>query len=271
MGLGPGQWSFYVDGCISENDQKKYELFSIRSAEAERFASELSKQGYMYYLLLDLVESENIQEQDSIQYNDFLEKTRMLMQREALSQAKDDVLCLGEIGDCLKIAFISANDSVEVLKKFAETIRREELDRQFPLLKAREVAYFPRYTGLIGKILISSRYRENLKKIFCVTLNGAIDFNDYEVTRLFRFDHEIKTCKDIFRGNTVLSVWIEDQIINDMEWGVIPTIKITAESHDKKKEGMFGLMAYTGLEENSSRIIRNPEEYRIVNQNLFSK
>jgi hypothetical protein len=257
-----GQWRFHVDGCIPEQNQEKYKAFSGKSAEAKRFASKLSSQGYMYYLLLDLVESENLQEKDGFQYNDFLEKIRTLIQQEALSQAKDDVLCLGEIGDCLKLAFLSADDFIEVLEKFAETIRKEELDKQFPLLKAKEAAFFPRYDGLIGKITILPRYRTDLKKIFCVTLNGAIDFNDYEVTRLFRFDKEIKTCKEIFEGDTVLSVWTENQIFKDIGWEEMPTINVTVNSHGKDKDEIFGLMVYTGHEDNPYTVIDKPEKYK---------
>jgi len=254
-------WVFKVDGNISEKDQESFLTFSVGRADAERFASRLKDQGYMYYLLLDLAESENIQEQDDLQYNDFLKRIRILMERKAMSQAKDIVLCLGEIGDCLKLAFLSVDDTKTVLESFARIIREESWDRDFPLLGAREAKYFPRYDGIIGKIPISPQYKNDLKEIFCITLNGSVDFNDYELTKLFRFDNAIKTRKEIFEGNTVLSVWVQDKTFKDMGWDDIPAIEVTVTSHDKEKKDAFGLLAYTGLE-NDPVAIDNPAEYK---------
>ena len=254
-------WAFHVDGSISEKDQNMYRRISGGRRDAERFASRLKDQGYMFYLLLDLVESENIQEQDDIQYDGFLERIRVLMQQEAMSQVKDTVLCMGEIGDCLKLAFLSADDTKTVLESFAKIIRAESWEKNFPLLKAKEAKYFPRYDGIMGKIPISLRRKENTGKLFCMTLNGAVDFNDSELTRLFRFDSAIKTKKKLFDGNTVLSVWVQNQMFKDMGWDDMPVIEVTATSHGKEKEDTFGLLAYTGLE-NDPIAIENPKDYK---------
>lgn len=257
------QWAFHVDGCIIEKSQEEYKNYSVNIAEAGRFAIKLGKQGYMYYLLLDLAESENIQKQDSIKFNEFLETIRYLIQQEALSQAKDSVLCLGEIGDCLKIAFLSADDYMVVLEKFSETIRKESLDKRFPSLKPKEAYFFPRYDGIIGKIPIASRYRDNLKNIFCVTLSGALDFNDYELTKLFRFDNAIKTRKELFKsGNTILSVWTQEIIFKDISWSEMPTLSINATSHGEKKTDKFGLLVFTGLVDKPCIAVENPQKYK---------
>jgi len=253
-------WAFHVGGSLSAQEQDMYRKFSLGRGDAERFASRLKDQGYMFYLLLDLAESENIQERDDIQYDGFLEKIRTMMQQEAMSQARDPVLCLGEIGDCLKLAFISADDTKTVLEPFAKIIRTEPWEKHFPLLEAKEIKYFPRYDGIMGKIQISPRRKKGMENIFCITLNGAVDFNDSELTRLFRFDSAIKTRKEIFDGNTVLSVWVQDQMFKDMGWNDMPSIEITAKSHGKDKKDLFGLLAYTGLD-NDPTAIENPEEY----------
>jgi hypothetical protein len=256
-----GSWTFNLDGNIPDRDQKEFLKFSNGRFDSERFAARLNDQGHMYYLLLDLVESENIQEQDSPQYDKFLERIRVLMERMAMSQATDAVLCLGEIGDCLKLAFLSVDDTKTVLESFAKIIRAESWEKDFPSLKANEVKYFPRYDGIMGRITVTPRRKEELKNIFCITLNGAIDFNDYELTKLFRFDSEIKTRKEIFDGNTVLSVWVQDQMFKDMGWDEIPVIDVTATSHNKEKKDTFGLLAYTGLG-NDPTAIENPKEFK---------
>jgi hypothetical protein len=254
-------WTFNLDGNIPDRDQEAFLKFSNGRSDSERFAARLNDQGYMYYLLLDLAESENIQEQDSLQYDKFLERIRVLMERGAMSQASDAVLCLGETGDCLKLAFLSVDDTKTVLESFAKLIRAESWGKGFPLLEAVEAKYFPRYDGIMGKIKISPRRKEELKNIFCITLNGAVDFNDYELTKLFRFDSEIKTRKEIFDGNTVLSVWVQDQMFKDMGWDEIPSIDVTAPSHNKDKKDTFGLLAYTGLD-NDPTAIENPKEFK---------
>jgi hypothetical protein len=254
-------WVFHVNGDISDQDQETYRKFSAGRYDAERFAARLKEQGCMYYLLLDLVESENIQEQDDLQYNKFLERIRILIEQKAMSQAKDPILCFGEVGDCLKLAFISPNDPKTVLEAFSQIIRTEPWGRDFPLLKAEEAKYFPRYDGIIRKIPISPRRKEDMKNIFCITLNGAIDFNDYELTKLFRFDNAIKTRKEIFNGNTVLSVWVQDQTLKDMEWDETPITEAIATSHNKEKKEFFGLVAYTGFD-NNPIAIENPKDFK---------
>lgn len=255
------EWAFQIKGNIPEEDQEAYRKFSAGRYDAERFADRLSEKGYMFYLLLDLVESENIQEQDSLQYDNFLERIRILIERKAISQARDDVLCFGEIGDCLKLAFISPDDPKLVLESFAQTIRTEPWERDFPMLKAEDAKYFPRYDGIMGRIPIALHRKKNMRSIFCITLNGAIDFNDYELTKLFRFDNAIKTRKKIFDGNTVLSVWVQNQMLNDMGWAGMPSIEVAVTSHGKEKKDRFGLLAYTGLE-NDPVAVENLKECR---------
>jgi len=255
-------WVFQVEGDIPENDQKEYLKFSMGRYDAERFADVLIAQGYMYYLLLDLVESENIQEQDDVQYNEFLEKVRFLIERDAMSQAEKPVLCFGEVGDCLKLAFISPNDPKLVLSSFAEIIRTEPWGEYFPLLEAREARHFPRYDGIMAKIIISPRRKTDIKNIFCITLNGAVDFNDYELTKLFRFDSAIKTDKKIFNNDTVMSVWVQEKTLKDMNWDITSPIEVVTDSHNKEKKDMFGLLAYTGLDDTPTAVI-NPDEYRV--------
>jgi hypothetical protein len=268
------QISFHVEGCIDRQKQRDFLVFPNGKAQAARFAHLLNIQGHMYYLLIDLAESENLQEEDNFYYNEFLKKVRELIRLEVLSQAKDYVQCFGEIGDCMKIAFLSADDIITAVEKFAEIIKRENFDNQFPTLKGKETV-FPRFDGTVGKVTVSNRNSESminlkldnneLEKTFCITLNGSIDFNDYELTQLFRFDHAIKTKKSIFE-DYIITLWLQQEILDDLEWDTVKTMAIETTSHGIPKKRKFGLVGFTGRSDESYKTVDNPQEY-LVNKN----
>ena len=233
---------FQIDGCIKEEYQYDFLAFPELKAQALRFATNVLDQGFMYYMLLDLAESENIQKQSSPSYNEFLDIVRELMKREALSQAKDGAICFGEIGDCLKLAFLTADDIITTVKSFSMVIHNEKLEDRFPGLKGVETI-FPRFDGTVGKLSLSKKYYKP-EALCCITLNGAIDFNDYELTKLFRLDRCIKTNKLFFDNETVVSLWIQDEIVIDLNWENIPNTKVTDDTHNSLKEGKFALIGF---------------------------
>jgi hypothetical protein len=235
------QITFYIDGCIE--DEEDYKVFPELKAQAKRFSHELNHQGYMYYMLLDLTESENLQKQNSADYNEFLENMRELMKREALSQTRKNALSFGEIGDCLKLAFLSESDFLIAMKNFSVVVQNEKIIKQFPSLKGDETI-FPRFDGTIGKIKIPKNYKEP-EKIFCITLNGGIDFNDYELTKFFRLKHHIKTKKMFFNDENIVSLWVHEDIFKDLQWDEIPTVPIEDNTHNLTKKGNFGLLGFT--------------------------
>jgi len=235
---------FHIGGCINESEEQDFKSFPEKSDRAKQFASRLCQKGCMYYLLIDLAESESLQSLDSLAYNKFLDKVRVLMKQEGLSQAPKGALSFGEIGDCLKLAFLDAFDFVATLENFAMALGNEKLNEQFPTLKGKETK-FPRFDGVIGKIDIPEYYKEP-EKMFCITLNGAIDFNDYELTRLFRFDHKIKTDRIFFDDDTFIALWVQEEIIlKDLKWEGIPVVCVTDNTHRVQKKERFGLFGFT--------------------------
>jgi hypothetical protein len=234
---------FHIDGCIEDKNKDDFLIFPTLKAKAIQFSNKLKHQSYMYYMLLDLAESENLQKQDSLNYNEFLENVRELMKREALSQAKDNALSFGEIGDCLKLAFLSTNDFLTAMEKFSIAVEKEELGERFPTLKGKETI-FPRFDGTIGKIALPKYYNEPEKNLFCITLNGGIDFNDYELTKFFRLDHSIKTKKNFYDNDIIISLWVQEEIFNDLNWENIPSIKVEDNTHGSYKKESFGLLGF---------------------------
>jgi len=253
-------WKFYINGCLEEDQQKEYSNFAASKTTADNFSQQWIRQGHIYYLIIDVVESENLQEQDSLQYNAFLDKIRFLIKNRVLSQTKRKTICLGEIGDCIKIAFLSVDDAIKTMEKLAKIILEENFEQQFYPIRGIEASPFPRFDGTLGKISISDKHKE-LENIFCITLTGALDFNDYELTCLFRFDQKIKTTRSIFEKNTIISLWIQNEVIKALNWEGIPEVLIEAESHGSVKKSNFSLLAFTGIESDPYRSIKNPDIY----------
>jgi len=237
------QITFHIDGCIEEGSNDDFRVFPEMKAQAKRFSHELNQQGYMYYMLLDLTESENLQNQNSLEYNEFLEYMRELMKREALSQTRNNTLSFGEIGDCLKLAFLSAADFLIAMKNFSIVVQDKKVLKLFPSLSGEETI-FPRFDGTIGKIKIPKSYKEP-EKMFCITLNGGIDFNDYELTKFFRLKNHIKTKKIFFNDDNIISLWVQEDIFKDLRWGEIPTVLVKDNTHNLFKKGNFGLLGFT--------------------------
>jgi len=255
-----GQMVFHRDGCINESEQKNYKAFPEMSERAKQFADRLHQQGYMYYLLIDLAESENLQKLDSLGYNEFLKKIRVLMKQEGLSQASKGSLSFGEVGDCLKLGFLDAFDFVTAMENFAIALGREKLHLQFPKLEGRETK-FPRFDGVIGKIDIRDYYKEP-EDMFCITLNGAIDFNDYELTKLFRLDQHIKTKRNFFDDDMLIALWVQEEIIKkDLKWDAIPTVVVKDTTHNSIKKEKFGLLGFTDTGDYFHE--SKPSEYKV--------
>lgn len=235
---------FHIDGCINESEEKDFKAFPEMSDKATRFANRFCQKGYMYYLLIDLAESENLQGTDGLAYDEFMKRIRVLMKQEGLSQALKGALSFGEVGDCLKLAFLDAFDFVTTLENFARALGDEKLNERFPTLKGKETE-FPRFDGIIGKIEIPSYYKEP-EKMFCITLSGAIDFNNYELTKLFRLDHKIKTDRKFFDDGTFVALWVQEEIIlKDLKWEGIPVVCVTDNTHGVQKKENFGLFGFT--------------------------
>jgi len=249
---------FEVQGCLSKDNQIEYSKYASDRGEADRFAKRWVQQGHIFYLLIDLAESQIHQEQDSIAYNQFYADIRERVTRKALSKTKY-ALCLGEIGDCIKLAFMDANDAITALMEIARFIREDNLAANYPTLKGRD-APFPRFDGTLGKISIQGRY-DDPKKVLCVTLNGNLDFNDYELTRLFRFDGAIKTQKRIYR-DIMVTAWVQDDVLDEMEgWNKIPMVEIEAKAHERSRKSKFGLLTFNGTDIDPFRAVQHPGNY----------
>jgi len=233
---------FHTEGCIEDKDKEDFLLFPTMKMQARQFSNKLTQQGYMYYMLLDVAESEYIQAQNSVDYNDFFESIREIMKREALSQRKKDALSFGEVGDCLKLAFLSEVDFITAMEKFSLIVQKLKFEEQFPRLKGRETI-FPRFDGTVGKIIIP-KYYDKLEKIFCITLNGGIDFNDYELTKFFRLDKHIKTKKCFYSDTSIISLWVQEEVFTDLKWENMALIEIEDNTHNLIKKGKFGLVGF---------------------------
>jgi hypothetical protein len=222
---------FHINGCLSSSELEAFRQYRSRRVDAINYARDWINQGFSYYLLIDLVNSEKHQSADSDAYNRFFQHFREKLSDEILNEMRTPHLVLGEVGDCIKIAFIQPEDAYQVLLGIAKITKEEQWNRVAPELVESDYP-FPRFDGTLGTLVLTKPSDRNPERLFAVTLGGALDFNSIELTRLFRYDQKIKTSREIF-DTTLVAVWIQQQILRDLsdEWSLSPIKVVKVDKH----------------------------------------
>src|SRR5574344_784239 len=205
-----------IDGLKSEDEKKNYKKRYYQDLFARNLACEWKKNGEIYYILIDLVQSELLQHENDEFYTDVLEEFRKLVFDYALAKVQGTYLILGEIGDCIKIAFSNYSD----IKIFAETFAQSEFLQQFPARvkksKDTEEIYYPCFNMVSGAISLPYDNGKQIQPeiIIVRTLNDSMDFNSSSLTTLFRMSESAKLIyKNAFKNNH-LCLWVFDKLIN---------------------------------------------------------
>lgn len=222
---------FHIDGCLNSSELEAFKQYRSRRIDAINYARDWITQGFSYYLLIDLVNSERHQSADSDAYNRFFQHFREKLSNEILDEMRTPHLVLGEVGDCIKIAFIQPADAYQVLLGIARIAKEEQWNKVTPELVESEYP-FPRFDGTLGRLVMTKPSDRNPERLFAVTLGGALDFNSIELTRLFRYDQKIHTCRDIF-SQTFVAAWIQAQVLNDLggNWATAPVKEAKVDKH----------------------------------------
>ena len=222
---------FHINGCLSSSELEAFRQYRSRRVDAINYARDWINQGFSYYLLIDLVNSEKHQSADSDAYNRFFQHFREKLSDEILNEMRTPHLVLGEVGDCIKIAFIQPEDAYQVLLGIAKITKEEQWNKVAPELVESDYP-FPRFDGTLGKLVMTKPSDRNPERLFAVTLGGALDFNSIELTRLFRYDQKIHTCRDIF-SKTYVATWIQSQVLEDLgeDWVDAPVKEAKVDKH----------------------------------------
>lgn len=252
-----------IDALLDDNSINLIKSKHHESKKADIVAREWEKQEYLSYVLIDLVDSENVQntlgDQD---YRYFFEEVREIIKFYSLSSIKGEYLILGEIGDCIKIAFTKKEDVLVFFRNFSKELgnrlkKSKIIEKYIPILK-----YFPKFSGIVDTLLLPSTNTGKIsaRSIISITLDGSIDFNSKALTKLFRLDSGISINNDIAFNNSNVSLWVSENFIKSTEYESLNKIEITVGKHeDLKTERNVGLLLFDNGLENR---IENPKEYK---------
>lgn len=259
---------FYVniDGLVDENSTKLIQSKYFESKKAEIIAREWDEKKYLSYVLIDLVDSEKVQEVLHDQnYAIFLEEIRNILKYHALSQLSGEYLILGEIGDCTKIAFTQKDDVITFFKNFSKELDNRITKSKIIQTYLEQLEYFPKFSGIVDTLPLPSTTSGFLspKNIIVVTLNGSIDFNSKALTGLFRLDSGAKVDKGLAFQNHNTSLWMGENFIKETKYQNLSTVDIEVGKHNKILKKTALVLFTNGVE----NIIENPIHYINVSRN----
>ena len=213
------------------------------------------KQKFIVYMLIDVSNSEMIQNKNNENYKNYLDCLREAVKQSFLI-LRGNYLCFGEIGDCFKLGFSDINDVRVFLEEIAKIHYKNFESNHYP----------PAIEGLkpypclkISAQLLELGYSQNPKDLLSKTLNGALDFNSDLLTKLFRLEGAIKLNYDnAFNENNKICAFIFDQLADKMGLkGKKQTIK--AGKHIPHKADVIAITFPNGKLEISD----NPEKFLI--------
>ncbi|MCF0124430.1 MAG: hypothetical protein HUJ68_01505 [Clostridia bacterium] len=196
-------------GVLPEDRKYKDNQETVREAQLSKMISVWENNKYIVYLLIDISNSEGIQNNNDIGYKNYLDLLREVIQSEALRVIKGSYLCFGEIGDCFKLGFSDVEDVIPFVQKFAEIHNKYWEEKKYPP-SIEGVNTYPCIK--ISAQLLELPKNATPKALLFKTLTGALDFNSSMLTKLFRLDGKIKLNYEKAFKNNYISVWIFDKL-----------------------------------------------------------
>lgn len=181
---------FKIEGILDYEAKQHLKRKDLISRKAERLSDIWEENGFITYLIIDLVNSQKIQAQGDNEYNRFLELLREILTFKVLSQIKGEYFSLGEIGDAHKLAFTDPSDAIRAIEEFSKSIYMNEVFQTFTSINKR-INLFPKFTAVVDildKPIDNRGIVYSPKQVITTTLSGALDLNTIKLTRLFRLD-----------------------------------------------------------------------------------
>ena len=229
---------------------------SVREEQLSQMITIWDKQKFIIYMLIDVSNSEMIQNKNNENYKKYLDCLRKTVKQSFLI-LRGNYLCFGEIGDCFKLGFSDINDVRIFLEEIAKIHYKNFESNHYP----------PAVEGLkpypclkISAQLLELENSQNPKNLLFKTLNGALDFNSDLLTKLFRLDGAIKLNYDtVFDKSNKICTFIFDQLADKMGLkGKEQTIE--AGKHIPHKADVIAITFPNGkleISDNPKRFLRN--------------
>lgn len=203
-----------IEGILPD-EQKLYDNEeSVREEQLSQMITIWDKQKSIVYMLIDVSNSEMIQNKNNENYKKYLDCLREVIKQSFLV-LKGNYLCFGEIGDCFKLGFSDINDVRIFLEEIARIHYGNFESNHYP----------PAVEGLkpypclkISAQLLELGNSQNPKDLLFKTLNGSLDFNSDLLTKLFRLDGAIKLNYDnAFGENNKICAFVFDQLADKIK------------------------------------------------------
>lgn len=171
-------------------------------------------------------------------------------------------MILGEIGDCIKIAFTKKDDIFIFCRNFSHELtsmvkKSKVVDKYISKLK-----YYLKFSGIVDILDLPSTSSGTIsaKSIVSITLDGSIDFNSKALTSLFRLDSGVGiNNKKAFENNS-LSLWLSENFVQNTEFKTLNKIEVEVGKHESLK--VIRKVALILFNNGKQSAISNPSEYK---------
>jgi hypothetical protein len=215
--------SVTLSGSLDEGSQINLSKFAATNRAAKRLADAWKRNGHIYYLILDLVSSESVQNQlYDDRYHLFQDVIRNRVRYKVLSHIKGAYLSFGEIGDMHKMGFENSEDAIKAVCLLSKNLpeRSDDIKQETP---------FPCYSGSISKLELPINALGHLydpADLISTTINGVPDINSIALTKIFRYYYNIKTDYNIYENDCDISLWFFAPSIEGKNVSIKPPKKI---------------------------------------------
>ncbi|GHV84992.1 hypothetical protein AGMMS50230_06000 [Spirochaetia bacterium] len=196
--------SVSLSGNLDTTTDRELSRRAAANRSAQKLANAWAQHGYIYYLVLDLVASQPVQnELKDDGYDLFLKNIRDIVKYKIFPHINGAVLSFGEVGDMHKVGFENSEDVIEAVRLLSKNLP----PRPVPF---KEDIYFPCYSGSITKIELPTNkdgHPYDANSLISTTINGVPDINSIALTNFYRYDAVAKTSYSVYKDTCDISLW----------------------------------------------------------------
>ncbi|MAD43265.1 MAG: hypothetical protein CL623_12865 [Arcobacter sp.] len=225
-----------IDSFLSIDNFSLLKNSYLNKKKIDKIIEEWQTKEYLVYILLDIVDSQNVQnnlkEED---YTKLLDDIREIIKGECLSHINGESIVFGEIGDCFKIALTHKQDAIKFFELFSKRLYEYTKDNKYPKVDKKIVPFYPCFSACVTALPLPKSYGRNIsvKDTLSVTLNGSFDMNSKELTSFFRLDSSVKIQNDKIFNEYNLSVCCTKDLLEKVKVNNINRTNIEVKKGNK--------------------------------------